>query len=131
MKNLPKLLKYTLTHEWIKREENNTVRLGITDHAQESLGEIVFVELPALGKKVKKGEEICVLESVKAAADVYTPLSGEIIGVNSALISDPAPINSDPYKKGWLFQLKLSDFSELESLLTAENYEKQIAGEGH
>lgn len=127
----PKQLKYTATHEWIKLEKENTARVGITDHAQALLGDIVFVELPALKKQAKKGEEICVLESVKAAADVYAPLSGEIIEINPALSDAPELINSDSYGEGWLFCIKFSDPKELETFLTAEEYEKNIFAETH
>lgn len=131
MKNLPELLKYTYTHEWVKLEENNIACIGITDHAQTLLGDIVFVELPSLEKKVKKAEEICVLESVKAAADVYSPLSGEIIQINSALSNTPDLINSDPYGEGWLFRIRFSEVNELESLLNPESYQEQISAETH
>ena len=124
-------LRFTITHEWVDLEENNIVRVGITDHAQALLGDIVFVELPTLKKIVKKGQEICVLESVKAAADVYSPLSGEIIELNSELNATPDLINSDSYGKGWLFRIKITDTHELEDLLTAENYEKKISAETH
>jgi glycine cleavage system H protein len=120
-------LKYTLTHEWIQLEENNTARVGITDHAQSSLGDIVFVELPESTRVAKKGDAICVLESVKAAADVYMPLSGEILETNTALHKSPELINADAYGAGWLFRLKLSDPSELETLCSAE----LDAGETH
>lgn len=131
MKAIPESLKYTLTHEWIKSEENNCVRVGITDHAQALLGDIVFVELPAIAKQTNKNEEIAVLESVKAAADVFSPLSGEIIETNPALRSTPELINTDPYGEGWLFRLKLSAPNELEKLLSAKHYEEQIAVEAH
>ncbi|WP_218813698.1 glycine cleavage system protein GcvH [Rickettsiella endosymbiont of Dermanyssus gallinae] len=131
MKKLPEELKYTATHEWIKLEEENIARVGITDHAQALLGDIVFVELPALAKQTKQGEEICVLESVKAAADVYSPLSGEIIEANPTLSDAPDLVNSDSYGKGWLFRIKFSDPKELEKLLSAKNYEEKITVETH
>ncbi|MES2998959.1 MAG: glycine cleavage system protein GcvH [Pseudomonadota bacterium] len=131
MKNIPKTLKYTRTHEWLRLEGDNTAYVGITDHAQALLGDIVFVELPALEKKIKKGEEICVLESVKAAADVYSPLSGDIIETNPALRESPELINSDSYGEGWLFRIKFSDVKELENLLTAESYQQQLSVETH
>jgi glycine cleavage system H protein len=129
MKNIPKSLRYTPTHEWLRLEGDNTACIGITDHAQASLGDIVFVELPLRDKKIKKGEEICVLESVKAAADVYSPLSGEIIETNHVLSQSPELINSDPYGEGWLFRIKFVNSSELESLLFAENYHKELSVE--
>ena len=123
-------LKYTATHEWVKLEENNTARVGISNDAQALLGDIVFVELPEL-TTVKKGDGVCVIESVKAAADVYAPLSAEVIEVNSTLSDKPALINSDPYGEGWLFRIKFSDPQELESLLTPEKYQQQLAVETH
>ncbi len=131
MKEIPKLLKYTVTHEWVKPEGNNIFTIGITHHAQDALGDIVFVELPVLKKTVKKGEETCVLESVKTAADVYAPLAGEIIETNTALNDTPELVNSDSYGEGWLFRIKITTTNELEGLLTAENYEEQISVEVH
>lgn len=127
----PGELKYTATHEWIKVEEENIARVGVTDHAQSLLGDIVFVELPTLARQVKKGEEICVLESVKAAADVYAPLSGEVTETNPALADNPELINSDSYAAGWLFCIKFSDPSELEKLLTAQDYQEKTSVETH
>lgn len=126
MKKTPELLKYTTTHEWVRIEENNIVCVGITAHAQELLGDIVYAELPTIKKKVKKNEEICVLESVKAAADVYAPLSGIVIETNTALNDNPELINSNSYEQGWLFRLQLSDTSELEHLLDFATYQQQI-----
>jgi glycine cleavage system H protein len=131
MKNIVKTLKYTKTHEWVKQEENNTVRVGITDYAQNALGEIVFVEPPTLQETVKKGQQIVTLESVKAATDVYAPLSGEIVEINSSLEEKPGLINSSPEKEGWLFCIKFSNAKELEDLLTAEAYQEQISAETH
>lgn len=128
---IPEQLKYAASHEWIKLEAENIARVGITDHAQDLLGDIVFVELPELNKQAKKGEQICVVESVKAAADVYSPLSGEIIETNPALSDTPGLVNSDPYGDGWLFRIELSDTGELETLLSAKNYEEQISVETH
>lgn len=126
MKKLPKLLKYTPTHEWVRIEENNIVCVGITAHAQELLGDIVYAELPSTKKNVRKNEEVCVLESVKAAADVYAPLSGVVTEINTALIETPDLINSDSYEQGWLFRLEFSDASELEHLLDLATYQQQI-----
>lgn len=126
MKKLPELLKYTATHEWVRIEENNIVCVGISAHAQELLGDIVYVELPTIKKSVTKNEEVCVLESVKAAADVYAPLSGVVIETNTALTTTPELINSDSYQQGWLFRLQLSDASELEHLLDFATYQQQI-----
>ncbi len=125
MKKLTEL-KYTATHEWLRIEENNIVCIGITAHAQELLGDIVFAELPILQKNVKKNEEVCVLESVKAAADVYAPLSGVVTEINTTLADTPELINSDSYKQGWLFRLQFSDASELEHLLDFATYQQQI-----
>ena len=125
MKKLPELLKYTATHEWIRLEENNIACVGITAHAQELLGDIVYVELPIIKKILKRSEETCVLESVKAAADVYTPLSGIVTEINTTLSESPELINSDSYGQGWLFRLQFSNPSELENLLDFATYEQQ------
>lgn len=126
MKNLPESLKYTTTHEWLRLEENNIVCVGITARAQELLGDIVYVELPTIKKILKQGEETCVLESVKAAADVYAPLSGIITEVNTAVSKSPELINSDAYRQGWLFRLQFSNASELGNLLDFATYQQQI-----
>lgn len=126
MKKLPELLKYTSTHEWVRIEENNIVCVGITAHAQELLGDIVYVELPSTKKNIRKNEEVCVLESVKAAADVYAPLSGVVTEINTALNNTPELINSDSYEQGWLFRLQFSDANELEHLLDFTIYQQQI-----
>lgn len=126
MKKLPEFLKYTPTHEWLRLEDNNIVCVGITAHAQELLGDIVYVELPTLKKILKQSEEACVLESVKAAADVYTPLSGIITEINAALSESPELINSDSYGEGWLFRLQFSDATELDNLLDFATYQQQI-----
>jgi glycine cleavage system H protein len=132
MKNIPEKLQYTATHEWIQVEEDSHhARVGITEHAQGLLGDIVFVELPAVTRRAKKSEEIAVLESVKAAADVYSPLSGEIVETNPVLSTTPELINSDPYGEGWLFRIKFSDPNELEILLSAKNYQEKISAETH
>ena len=126
----PENLKYTETHEWIKQEADGTVTVGITAHAQEMLGDVVFVESPQPGRKVKKGEECGVIESVKAAADIYAPLSGEIVAANEALTDAPEKINQDPYG-AWMFRLKPSDAKELDALLDAAGYEKVAAEDKH
>lgn len=125
MKKIPELLKYTATHEWIRIEESNIVCVGITAHAQALLGDIVYVELPSIKKIFKKNEEVCVLESVKAAADVYAPLSGVVTEINMALSDTPQLINSDSYEQGWLFRLQFADASELENLLDFVTYQQQ------
>jgi glycine cleavage system H protein len=119
----PANLKYTKSHEWVRQEADGTVTVGITDHAQELLGDLVFVETPAPGRKLKQGEECAVVESVKAAADVYAPLSGEVVGANADLADAPEKVNQDAYA-AWLFKLKLADPAELDGLLDAAAYQK-------
>lgn len=122
MSNVPNELKYVASHEWIRDEGDGIVTIGITDHAQDLLGDVVFVELPEVGAEVAAGDDVGVVESVKAASDVYAPLSGEIVAINEALEDAPESVNSDPYGDGWFFQLKLSDPSELDDLLDADGY---------
>ena len=122
MQNVPENLLYTETHEWVKKNEDGSVTIGVTDHAQSLLGDLVFVELPAVSSALAHGDEVAVVESVKAASDVYSPLSGEVIAINQTLESNPEFINVDPYQKGWLFQLRLSDPTELDSLMKAQDY---------
>jgi glycine cleavage system H protein len=116
-------LKYTKSHDWIKIKDDIAV-VGITDHAQAELTDIVFVELPEAGKEVKKGEEICVVESVKSVSEIYAPVSGKIVKVNSKLEDSPEIINESPYDDGWLVELEISDKSEVDSLLDAAGYKK-------
>lgn len=118
-------LRYTETHEWLKLE-NSKARVGITDHAQSELTDIVFVEFPEIGKEVKKGEEICVVESVKSVSEIYSPVTGKIINVNKKLEDEPEVINKSPYDEGWLVELEIKDKSEVDSLLDAEAYKKLI-----
>lgn len=125
MGNVPTELKYAKSHEWVKVDAG-IATVGITDHAQHELTDIVFVELPALGRVVKAGEACAVVESVKTASDIYTPVSGEIVKVNSDTTANPAIVNTDPHTAGWLFQIKLSDPSELGALLDAAAYSAQI-----
>ena len=122
MSNIPSDLKYVASHEWLRLEADGTITVGITDHAQDALGDVVFVELPEVGTTVEADQEIAVVESVKAASDVYAPISGEIVAVNTELESSPELVNSAPYTDGWLFSIKASDESELASLLDAEGY---------
>jgi glycine cleavage system H protein len=119
----PDNLKYTKSHEWVKQESDGTVTVGITFHAQDQLGDVVFVDTPAPGRKVKQGEECGVIESVKAAADIYAPLTGEIIAANSELAEAPEKINQNPYA-AWMFRIKLDNSSELAGLLDAVAYQK-------
>ncbi|QKQ99312.1 glycine cleavage system protein GcvH [Metallosphaera tengchongensis] len=121
-------LLYTETDEWIKIEEDNAT-VGITDYAQKKLRDIVGVDLPKKGQKVSSGEVVAVVESVKAAADIYTPLSGEIVEVNENLISSPELINKDPYGNGWLFKIKLSNKEETKKLLTPDMYTERVKGD--
>lgn len=115
-------LKYVASHEWIRDEGDGTVTVGITDHAQELLGDVVFVELPETGSDLASGDDAGVVESVKAASDIYAPVSGEVVEINEQLEDAPEQVNSDPYGDGWFFRIKLSDASELEELLTADAY---------
>lgn len=122
---IPNDLKYTETHEWVKIE-GDIARVGITDHAQSELTDIVFTELPDAGKTVKKGDELCVVESVKSVSEIYTPLSGTIQKVNETLEDAPETINSAPYKDGWLVEIKVSEPDEVKSLLDADAYKKLL-----
>jgi glycine cleavage system H protein len=116
-------LKYTKTHEWVKLA-GTKAKIGITDHAQHELTDIVFVELPTVGKEIKKGEELCVVESVKSVSEVYAPVSGKIISVNSKLDDSPETINSSPYDDGWLVEVEIKDKAEVNTLLDAAEYKK-------
>lgn len=115
-------LKYLASHEWARIEEDGTVTIGITDHAQDSLGDVVYVETPEVGATVSAGDEAGVVESVKAASDIYSPVSGEVIAINEALEDAPETVNESPYDEGWFFKVQPSDISELESALSAEDY---------
>lgn len=123
MNATPSNLKYAATHEWARDEGDGTVTVGISDHAQESLGDVVYVEQPEVGSTVTGGEEAGVVESVKAASDIYSPVSGEVIAVNELLEEAPETINGSPYDDGWFFKVKMSDPSELEGLLDSAAYE--------
>jgi len=116
-------LKYTKAHEWLKLKGNTAV-VGITDHAQSELTDIVFVELPEVGKEIKKGEELCVVESVKSVSEIYAPISGKVVNVNRKLDDSPEIINESPYDDGWLVELEIKDKSEIDSLLDVEAYKK-------
>ncbi len=119
----PEHLKYTASHEWVRRESDGTVTIGITDHAQEMLGDVVFVDNPAPGRKLRQGEECGVIESVKAAADIYAPVSGEIVAANAELGDAPEKVNQDPYS-AWMFRIKPDDPAEIDALLDAAAYKK-------
>jgi glycine cleavage system H protein len=124
--NVPSQLKYTESHEWIRTEPDGTLTIGITDHAQEALGDLVFIEVPAVGRKVAAREACAVVESVKAASDVYAPVSGEVVGANKDVVDAPEKVNADAYAS-WLYKLKPADASELNKLLDAGAYTKLIA----
>ncbi|MBC7317976.1 glycine cleavage system protein GcvH [Candidatus Bipolaricaulota bacterium] len=126
---VPKDLRYTKDHEWVRLEDGRA-RVGITDHAQKSLGDIVYVELPPVGKEVKKGERTATVESVKAVGEVFAPLSGKVVEVNETVTKSPDLINKDPYGQGWLFVLAVADAKEVETLLTPEAYEELVKGGG-
>jgi len=125
MSEVPSELKYTSSHEWLRMEDDGLITVGISDHAQALLGDLVFVELPEEGTEFVAGDECCVVESVKAASDVYMPISGEIIAVNETLADEPEMINSSPYDNGWLFKVKPSA-NELEELMDADAYQAEI-----
>ena len=122
MSNVPANLKYTESHEWVRAEADGTVTIGITDHAQEALGDLVFIELPEVGKSYAAGQELCVVESVKAAADVYAPIAGEITEVNQPVADAPESVNQDAYA-AWLFKLKPANAADLDALLDAAAYQ--------
>ena len=129
MSNIPSDLKYTKSHEWVRVSPDGKVgTIGITDHAQHELTDIVFVELPDVGRKVKAGEACAVVESVKTASDIYSPVSGEILGANRLVVEDPALVNSEPHADGWVYKIKVSQPAELNALLSPEDYKKQIGG---
>jgi glycine cleavage system H protein len=122
MSNIPGDLKYLSSHEWIRVESDGTVTVGISDHAQDLLGDIVFVELPEVGQSIDAESDAAIVESVKAASDVYSPLSGEVIEVNGLLEDQPEIVNSSPYDDGWFYKLNPADMNELENLLSPEDY---------
>ena len=125
MSNVPSDLKYAKSHEWV-RVEGDVATIGITDHAQHELTDVVFVELPAVGRRIKAGEACAVVESVKTASDIYSPVSGEILEVNQPIVDNPALVNSEPYRGGWFYKIKLSQPGELNNLLSPTAYGAQI-----
>ena len=127
MANIPADLKYAKSHEWV-RVAGNVATVGITDHAQHELTDVVFIELPEVGRKIKAGDACAVVESVKTASDIYSPVSGEITEINKAAVADPGLVNSEPYAGGWFFKLKISNVAELEGLSSPEQYGAQIGG---
>jgi glycine cleavage system H protein len=124
---IPHNLHYTKSHEWLREEGNDIYAVGITDHAQHLLGDLVFVEVPALDSHVNMGKECAVVESVKAASDVYSPISGKIIQVNEDLSDHPEYINQSPYDKGWIYKIKASDADEIKKLLSSKDYQQEIS----
>ena len=126
--NIPQELRYLRSHEWV-RVDGDTATVGITDFAQDQLGDVVFVELPAVGRTVRQGESVAAVESVKTASDIYTPIAGEIIEVNEALGDEPERVNSGPYAEGWLFKIRVS--AEPEGLLDATEYARAVEDESH
>lgn len=126
MSDFPLDLKYASSHEWARLEDDGTVVVGITDHAQDALGDIVYVELPEIGSEVDAGAEVAVVESVKAASDIYSPVSGEVVRVNSALEDEPELVNSSPYEDGWMFVVSLNDGEGLFNLMDAEDYQNSV-----
>lgn len=122
MSNTPAELKYAKSHEWVKTEADGTVTIGITDHAQHALGDLVFVETPKVGRKLAAGESCAVVESVKAASDVYAPIAGEVIAVNDTLASAPEVLNTDPYVGGWMWKMKPANAGDVAGLLDAAGY---------
>jgi len=126
MSEIPSELRYTQSHEWVRQEDDGSVTIGITDHAQGLLGDLVFVELPEVGSDLSAGEACCVVESVKAASDVYMPVSGEILAVNEALLDAPEMINDAAFDDGWLFKVQPSAEQELDNLMDADAYQEEI-----
>lgn len=128
MSEIPTELRYLSSHEWV-RVEDGVATIGITDHAQEAMGDLVFVETPEVGTELAAGDEAGVVESVKAASDIYTPVSGEVVEINGQLEDEPETVNSDPYGNGWMFKVKIADETELQNTLTADEYQTQIENE--
>lgn len=126
MSNTPDNLVYAASHEWARALDDNIVEVGISDYAQEALGDVVYVELPEVGQAVSAGQQCCAVESVKAASDIYAPVSGEIVAVNEELDGEPELLNESPYEKGWMFRIKASETNELQDLLSADAYLAQV-----
>src|SRR3569832_13704 len=129
MSNIPVDLKYTQSHEWVRRESDGTVTVGITDHAQDLLGDMVFVELPEVGRTEKAGQECAVVESAKAASDVYSPVAGEVVAINEGLSDSPEIGNKDPYGEGWMMRIRPNDAGDVDALLDADVYQAQVEAE--
>ena len=131
MSKVPSELRYTKTHEWVRKNDDGSLTVGITDHAQELLGDLVFIDIPEAGNNYGKGEDCAVVESVKAASDVYSPVSGEVLEVNESLADSPELINQDAFGKGWIFRIQPSDAAEFDALMSADDYSAQVAAEEH
>lgn len=131
MSNIPHDLKYTASHEWARLEDDGSVTVGITDHAQGLLGDVVFVELPEIDAEIEADAEAGVVESVKAASDIYMPISGTVVAINETLVDKPELVNSDPYGAGWMFRVQPLDEEDLNELLDADEYSEQVANEEH
>ena len=129
MSDIPGELKYSKSHEWVRVNDDGSVTVGITEHAQELMGDMVYVELPETGAALNQGDDCAVVESVKAASDVYAPIGGEVVEVNDALADTPETINGDPYGDGWIFRMNPSDSGELDGLMDAGAYEELVASE--
>ena len=129
MSEVPTDLRYTSSHEWVRLEDDGSVTVGITDHAQEALGDLVFVEPPEVGIELAQGDACCVVESVKAASDIYMPINGEVIDTNQMLVDEPEIINSSAYDDGWIFRIKPSDEDDVEQLMDASTYESELEDE--
>ena len=129
MSHIPAELKYAASHEWVRNEGNGIVTIGITEYAQDLLGDMVFVELPNVGENISMGDDVAVVESVKAASDIYAPVSGKVVEINESLEDSPEQINADAYGDGWIFKVKLEDSDELDELLNAEDYENTLEDE--
>ena len=131
MSTIPSELKYSKSHEWVRRESDGTVTVGITDHAQDLLGDMVFVELPEPGRRVEAGQECAVVESVKAASDVYSPVGGEVVAVNEAISDSPELVNKEPYGEGWMMRIKPAAAADVDALLDADAYRALVDSEEH
>jgi len=129
LSNIPDDLKYASTHEWISVNEDGLVTVGISDHAQGALGDIVFVELPEAGASVNSKEEVAVVESVKAASDIYSPLTGEVVEINESLLDSPETVNASPYELGWFFKIRMENEAELDDLMNSETYSEYCDNE--
>ena len=126
MSNIPAELKYVASHEWLRMEDDGTITVGITDHAQDLLGDIVFIELPEVGDTVAVDDEIAVVESVKAASDVYAPITGEIVAINDSLEDEPEIVNTDPYGDGWFFKIRPDNGDDYDELMSADEYKNEL-----